>query len=126
MKDVVIEFKDNLIDFFNELIDQLPDVPELVLIRLFLINQVEPTQLIETFNYNIHKNQSLLRNMLKSRNESFFLDGDPFGLSSDLQKGASKLKNIWRSPALSDEDRDVIWQWMDSLMSIADRYTKQK
>lgn len=121
---VLREFKDNLVDFFRDLIDQLPKEEDLVFLRIFLVNQMNIKDMIDIFNHNINKDNQLLRTMVKQRNEAFFIDNDPFGLSQNLKMKANRFKEIWSSPLLGDEDKVVLWNWVDSFIRLGDKYTK--
>jgi hypothetical protein len=35
------------------------------------------------------------------------------------------FKDLWLSDKLDDNDRDIIWKWMDLFISIADKYYKK-
>ena len=75
---VLKEFKNNLISFFDELIDQFPDIGELVMIRIFLKDQVIIKDVVESVSYQINKNDQLIRKIIKERNEEFFLEENNF------------------------------------------------
>ncbi len=126
MSEIVVlkDFKDGMIEFFDCLIDCLPKVQILVMIRLYLINTCPIKACIDHFNHNINKDNELMRTMVKHRNESFFLENDPFNLASSMKSGANHLKDIWRSPDLDAEDKKTIWAWVDEFVRIGDRYTK--
>lgn len=121
---VLKEFMTNIINFFDELINLLPEEGDLVVLRLYLINRMPIKDAMDEFNHNINKNNQLLRTMVLQRNESFFIDNDPFGLSSMMKAKTSRFKEIWRSPDIDDNDKVAIWSWMDSFVEIGDMYTK--
>jgi hypothetical protein len=121
---VLSEFKDNLIEFFDDLIDQLPKEGVLVMLRLFLVNNVPVKDIMDHFNHNINKDSQLLRTMVKHRNESFFMENDPFGFAGHVKDSANHLKGVWRSPDLDDDDKTMIWSWVDAFIAIGDKYTK--
>jgi hypothetical protein len=93
--EILIEFKKHLINFFDELIDQFPDEGDLVVIRLFLSNQIEIKEVMNIFITNITMNDNLFRNMIKERNEVFFLEHDIFDSLSKQKAG--HFKRLWRS-----------------------------
>jgi hypothetical protein len=118
--EILIEFKKHLINFFDELIDQFPDEGDLVVIRLFLSNQIEIKEVMNIFITNIN----LFRNMIKERNEVFFLEHDIFDSLSKQKAG--HFKRLWRSGVLDQDDKLVIWKWLDTFVYFADKYTKCK
>jgi hypothetical protein len=122
--EILIEFKKHLINFFDELIDQFPDEGDLVVIRLFLSNQIEIKEVMNIFITNITMNDNLFRSMIKERNEVFFLEHDIFDSLSKQKAG--HFKRLWRSGVLDQDDKLVIWKWLDTFVYFADKYTKCK
>ena len=124
---VLKEFKNNLISFFDEVIDQFPDIGELVMIRIFLKDQVIIKDVVESVSYQINKNDQLIRKIIKERNEEFFLEENNFfdGLSKQQDK-VLKFQTIWRSNRLDNEDKETIWKWIDSFVYLTDKYNKMK
>ena len=119
---VLIEFKNNLISFFDELIDQFPLEPDLVMVRIFLKDQIPVKDAMEEFVHKITKNDNELRKMIKDRQEEFFLDNNIFdNLGRDK---VNHFSRIWRSDALDAEDKVVIWKWVDSFVYFSDKYIK--
>ena len=119
---VLIEFKNNLISFFDELIDQFPLEPDLVMVRIFLKDQIPVKDAMEEFVHKITKNDNELRKMIKDRQEEFFLDNNIFdNLGRDK---VNQFSRIWRSDALDAEDKVVIWKWVDSFVYFSDKYIK--
>lgn len=123
--EVLSEFKTQLISFFDELISQFPQEGDLVIVRLFLANQVPIKEVMDTFNHKINTNDKQLRKMVRDRNETFFLEHDIFdNLGQDNVSKISHFKRLWRSNLLDEEDKDVIWTWVDAFIAIGDKYTK--
>ena len=124
---VLKEFKNNLISFFDELIDQFSDIGELVMIRIFLNDQVIIKDVVESVSYQINKNDQMIRKIIKDRNEEFFLEENNFfdGLSKQYDK-VLKFQTIWRSNRLDKEDKETIWKWIDSFVFLTDKYNKLK
>ena len=91
---VLKEFKNNLISFFDELIDQFSDIGELVMIRIFLNDQVIIKDVVESVSYQINKNDQMIRKIIKDRNEEFFLEENNFfdGLSISSKQPDKVLK----------------------------------
>jgi hypothetical protein len=127
---VLKEFKNNLISFFDELIDQFPDLGELVMIRIFLNDQVIIKDVVESVSYQINKNDQMIRKIVRDRNEEFFLEENNFfnglSVSSSKQDKVLKFQTIWRSNRLDKEDKDTIWKWIDSFVFLTDKYNKMK
>ena len=116
---VLKQFKQQLISFFDELISQFREEPDLYIIRIFLDNQIPIKDVMEIF---IHRTLHA-RDMIRDRNEEFILkDGSFF---ADLSKDkVNHFKKLWRSGQLYKEDKIVVWKWIDSFMYLADKYQK--
>ena len=117
-------FKKSLISFVDELITQFPQEADLIILRIFIKDQAPIEDIINKFIYAINKDDQKIRNYVKNR------DGDVF-VKNDLFEAICKTKNInfqklWNSDNLDDSDREMIWKWIDSFVTLADRYTKAK
>jgi hypothetical protein len=120
--EILIEFKKQITNFFDELIAQFPQEGDLVIIRLFLSNQMEIKDVMNIFITTISKNDNEFRTMVKERNEQFFLEHDIFDMIS--RQKAGHFKKLWRSGQLDSEDKDVIWKWLDTFIYLSDKYTR--
>ena len=75
------EFKTQLVQFFDELIEQFPNEGDLIIARLFISTQVPIDELIMEFNNNINKDGQKLRKMVKEREEILFVNHSLFNES---------------------------------------------
>lgn len=117
-------YKEQLIAFLDELIEQFPSEGDLVILRVFFGNQIDTSTVIEIFLERINDNSNQLRKMIKERNETFFLEHDAF-YGTDQSK-VSHFRNLWLSNDLDDETKITIWNWIDIFVSIADKYSKEE
>jgi len=120
--DILLELKTQLLSFFDELIGQFPKEGDLVVVRLFLANQIPIQTVMNVFNHKINTNDQELRKMVKERNEVFFLEHNIFD-----NLGKDKIihfKKLWRSDSLDEQDKKVIWNWIDAFIYLGDKYTK--
>jgi len=111
------EFRNQLILFLDELIQQFPAETDLIIARIFLKDQVSMEDVLGRFIRDIlpHKDKVV------NRDANFFLE------HSILYSGAATNKvdhfqNLWRSDRLDAQDRLTVWRWMDVFMRIAERY----
>lgn len=117
-------YKDQLITFLDELIEQFPSEGDLVILRVFFGNQIDTATVIDVFLDRINDNSNQLRKMIKERNETFFLEHDAF-YGTDQSK-VSHFRNLWLSNDLDDETKSTIWKWIDTFVSIADKYSREQ
>ena len=88
---ILKEFKNSLITFIDELIPQFPEEGDLVIIRIFLKDQVP---IADVMNHIIHMILPL-KQLVVSKDESFFLDNNV--LFSALNSGkVNHFKKLWR------------------------------
>jgi len=93
-----------------------------VLVRLFFSNQIPIQDVMNFFNHKINTNDQELRKMAKERNECFFLEHNIFdNLGKDK---INHFKKLWRSGLLDEEDKVVIWNWIDAFIYLGDKYSK--
>lgn len=115
-------FKNQIIKFLDELIEQFPTDAEFVLIRVFVKDQIPLGDVLGRFIKEClpHHQQ------IKNKNESFFLESDiivsALGGSKIGMDVMEKLKSLWRSERLDNDDRDMIWKWMGLFFQIAETY----
>lgn len=123
-EDILIDFKNQLISFFDELINQFPSEGDLVVIRLFLSNQIPIRDVMNNFNYQLNKDNKMLKTMIKNQDEQFFLENNLFDLNSNKREKIGHFKKLWRSGVLDDDDKVVLWKWVDSFVYLTDKYAK--
>ena len=119
---ILSEFKTSLITFFDELIEQFPEEPDLIIIRIFFNDQIPVKDVMDLFNFKINTENQLLKKMVKDRNEKFFLEHNIFDALGKDQ--VNHFKKLWRSGRLDDDDKAVVWKWIDSFVYLGDKYMK--
>jgi hypothetical protein len=122
---ILKDFKKNLTAFIDELIVQFPSEEELIVLRIFFNDQVDIKKIMEAITHNLNKDEQKLKEYIKEHNDSFFIDG----FTIDYLGGEPKtinVKKIWRSPRLDQEDKQIIWKWIDGFVYLSDKYAKNK
>lgn len=115
-----IEFRDQMIKFVDELIEQFPSYSEFVIFRIFLKNQMSPERLMKTFMKNAYPHKEDVYN----KNDKVFevMDETITLLTNEKKK---TFQTLWKSDAIDDDDRDIIWQWMKLFTKLCDKYRKK-
>ena len=80
---------------------------------------------MDGFILNITKNDRELKKMIADRNENFFVDHSIFEEYAEKGK-VSHFKKLWRSGQLDDDDKTVIWNWVDAFVYLSEKYVKVK
>ena len=62
---ILLQFKNELITFFDELIDIFPSEGDLVMIRIFLKDQIPIEDVMIIFNNIVNKEEQKFKNMIK-------------------------------------------------------------
>jgi hypothetical protein len=117
---ILTKFKNQLLLFCNELIEQFPLESDFTVLRLFIENQIPIQKIIVGFHKQMNENDNKIRTMIAQRNENFFINEKPFSFISDEKK--NKLGVMWTSGLMSDEDKEVMWQWVDLFIVLSDKY----
>lgn len=120
---ILKEFKSQLTAFFDELIEQFPYKGELVVMRLFIANNMIIKDTMLKFSKKINKNNNLIKTMVKNRDSDFFLKQNIFDNIGKTDSD-SIFKELWTAKNVDDEDRKIIWEWVDSLFYIVDKFDK--
>lgn len=120
-------FKQSVVSFMDELIDQFPRETGLILARIFLKDQIPIQVTMHNFIAKIEKDNGLLKHMIKNKNEVFFLENNVFSVDSSGENYAlsggtvNHFRNLWLSD-LDKEDRNTIWKWFESFAAMAKKY----
>jgi len=114
---VLTTFRDNIVAFLDELIEQFPTEGDLIILRIFFKDQMP---IVEVMNHFIQRILPLEDN-IKKRDDKFFLSNNILFSALDDNK-VNHFKKIWMSDVLDKEDRRVIWTWFDKFVAIAKKY----
>jgi hypothetical protein len=116
---ILTDFKKNLVSFLDELIQQFPEEGDLIVLRIFLNDQVPIEEVMKSFSEKCIP----LKDVIKKRDESFFLNENVLFSKIDQNK-VNHFRRLWTSPKLDNEDRNVIWAWYDAFILLAEKYIK--
>lgn len=119
-KDVLQEkFKENLLEFFSELVIQFPKEADFILLRIIL-KEMSADVLINHFIKDILH----LKDKVIQRDSTFFLENRLLYLDANIDENKTNhFKELWQKD-IDDEDRDTIWEWFDVLINISEQYTR--
>jgi len=121
---ILIQFKNSLVSFIDELIEAFPQEPDLIILRIFLKDQVPVQDVMNKFIHAINKDGQQIKKDIEQRNESVFLKNDIF--EAIAKSKSINFSKLWRSDTLDDEERKIIWKWIDSFVLLSERYVKSK
>jgi hypothetical protein len=119
---LMYEFRNQLVDFLDELIEQFPEESDLYIIRIFLKDQIPIYDVLGRYIRDLLP----LKKVVDKRDETFFLQNDILYEQSGVAiDKVNNFKQLWLSDKLDDNDREVIWKWMDLLNHISGQYFKK-
>jgi len=115
-------FKNQIINFLDELIQQFPSEAEFVIIRIFVKDQIPLGDVLGRFIKEcLPHHDQIIR-----KDQAFFLESDiivnALGGSKMGADVMEKLKSLWLSNRLDEDDREMIWKWLALFFKIASNY----
>jgi len=115
--DLLIKFKNTVVSFIDEIIEQFPRDSDLILCRLYIKDQI-PTENLMNIFIEFFLPQ---KNMIVNKNEKFFTEGtQEFFIHLNMKNNI--FEKVWSSKILDDDDRTIIWEWMSSIVTIVEKY----
>ena len=111
------KFQKNLVRFFDELIEMFPDEKDFILIRILVKDQIPSTQIMTYFEM-VMMNKEIVAS-IENRDDTFILSNVLF---SKISK-SDVFKNLWLT-RLDNDDKQMIWDWVDSFKSMTTQYMK--
>ena len=108
-------FKNNMIEFLDELIEQFEEEGDLIIMRFFISEQIPLEDLMKRFNKYVMPHQEIIRN----KNEKFFLENDNIFGSSPQEK-VVHFKKLYLK--MSEDDKNTLWSWFNVFIHICDKY----
>jgi hypothetical protein len=119
---IMKEFREQLVNFLDEIIEQFPTECDFVLIRMFIKDQIPVHDVLGRFIRDIlpYKDQ------VEAKNESFFMENTLLYTGGNISsEKINHFQTLWQSEKLDAEDRETIWNWMFCFIKIADCYFKK-
>jgi hypothetical protein len=117
----LIHFKTQMLNFLDELIVLFPLEPSFIIIRIFVNDKIPVKDVIGRFMLECLP----VSRAVKDRNDKFFIYSDFIYAKYVEDVGDQEIKNfrkLWESDVLDDENKDVIWRWLDMFMLISKKY----
>tara|TARA_Y100000591_G_scaffold329343_2_gene357708 strand:+ start:836 stop:1318 length:483 start_codon:yes stop_codon:yes gene_type:complete len=117
----LIHFKTQMLHFIDELRQIFPNEPSFIIIRIFVNDKIPVKDVIGRFMLECLP----VSRAVKERNDKFFIYSDFIFEKYADDVGEDEIKHfrqIWESEILDDENKEVIWRWLDMFMLIARKY----
>lgn len=112
-------FKEKVIQFFDALIELLPDEGDFWMLRIMFEAQIPIESAIKMFSERI----TPYADMVKNKDERFFIECTD--LFSGIRKDkVSYFKDLWTSGKLTNDDKEALWKWFKLFLHLANQYEK--
>ena len=118
MNSLLSDFKENIIRFLDELVEQFKYDTQLIEGRT-AIYCLPADFIMKMFIENILP----FKDEIVSRNDIFFIERAS-AMFPSKNECVNHFRVIWKSSKLDDEDRTIIWEWFDLFVMFAERYKK--
>ena len=116
---ILNEFRNQLINFLDEIIEHFPTEGDFVIIRMFVKDQIPATDILGRFIRDLLPFQEFV----KSRNEEFFLENSLLYTGGKISSNKiDHFSKLWKSDKLDELNKKIIWDWMDLFMKLANSY----
>jgi hypothetical protein len=119
--DILRIFKDNLLDFLDDLVNHFPHESDFVMLQLVCSDSpIEP--IIDKFSKIIIP----YKKMVEEENEVFFLEKCSTILKDIKSLNTDKIdhfKRIWTSPRMTRDDKKQMFRWFKLFLSLSVQWT---
>ena len=116
-KKLLEKFQKSLVTFFDELVEMFPNEKDFILIRILVKDQIPSTQIMSYFEMVMLNKE--ITSSIERRDDNFILSNVLF---SKISK-SDVFKNLWQT-RLDNDDKKMIWDWVDMFKSITTQYMK--
>jgi len=123
--ELLVVFKDQLLNFTDELLEMFQNEPKLILLRVYIENNLIVEDAVKRFGKALNGSDALAT-MIQKRNECFFINYDMMKLNNTDTNQVNFMLELWNDKRLDDEDKSVIWMWVDLFVNITQCYLSKK
>ena len=117
----LIDFKEQMVKFLDELIIQFPEEAAFYFIRIFVKDKIPVQDVLGRFMRDCLP----YRKFIQEKNDLFFLNSDIIYNTYASEVGQDKMnkfKDMWTSGKLDGEDKECIWAWMKLFFRLSISY----
>jgi hypothetical protein len=117
---ILSNFKIQLVNFLDELIEYFPNETDFVIARIFIKDQIPIEEIMKYFCVKLCP----LEEMIKNKNEKFFIENNILfgGLDGDKIGKINYFRELWISGQIDEDNKKIIWSWFSSFICLANKY----
>ena len=120
----LIDFKEQMVKFLDELIIQFPEEAAFYFIRIFVKDKIPVEDVLGRFMRDCLP----YKKFIEEENDLFFLNSDIIYNTYAAEVGMeemNKFKDMWTSGRLDEDDKECIWAWMKLFFKLSESYYKK-
>lgn len=118
---VLGQLRDQVLNLLDDLLCICPNEPDILLVRLFFENQVDPETLMKGFVKWVYP----WNDYIKEHNEMYFEENEHiFGPLPPDKVQYFKIK--MKDGTFDSEDKETIWEYFEVFISLIEQYNKLK
>ena len=113
-------FKKQVLRFVDEVIEQFPDKPDFLLVKLIVTDKIPLHDMMGRFMQQVLPDKDRIVN----RDLFFFKSDFVKGYENwpNLNRIFTEVKDLYFSERLDDDERETIWKWVELFMRICEKY----
>ena len=115
------DFKDQMVNFLDELIIQFPEEAAFYFIRIFVKDKIPVEDVLGRFMRDCLP----YKKFIEEENDLFFLNSDIIYNTYAAEVGMDKMnkfKDMWVGGRLDEDDKVCIWAWMKLFFKLSMAY----
>ena len=119
------QFRDQILNFLDNLIEQFPKEADFVIAKIFIKDKIPVLEVVERFGNNVMK----YRDQIMKNDEKFFMVNETLEQKAAAKGNGdyvSKLRELWQSKSLDNDDKETIWDWMRLFIMLYEKIEKSK
>lgn len=116
--EILTQLHEQLVEFLDQLIETFPDEGDFIIFRIFVKDKLP---IADIMKYIVNKLLPL-RDMVKKRDEDFFLNHNILFSQINNPDKINHFKKLWLSENVDEENKEVIWRWFDAFLYLAYKY----
>lgn len=118
---ILVQLKEQVINFLDDLLAICPNESDIIIIRLFFENHIDLKSIMENFIKYVYP----WKEFIIERNEEFFEKNEHiFGpLPGDKVK---HFKRKIKDGTFTEEDKEIIWRYFEVFIALMEQYNKLK
>lgn len=118
---ILAQLRDQVLNLIDDLLAICPNESDILLVRLFFDNQVDPQTLMDGFIQWVYP----WKDYIKEHNENYFEENEHiFGpLPADK---VAHFKRKMKDGTFDEDDKETIWQYFEVYVSLIEQYKKHQ